>query len=144
MAVSARLKPYVKRGSTRMEGFAGRVPPFAVVHHVGRTSGNHYRTPVTAFAGRETAPADPADGQHVVVGVPLPWGSDVDWCKNSQVAGSFTLTRRGVDYLVDDLRVVDADAAVRLVGTVARVGKAARLHQWMVGRLHRAPKPPAV
>lgn len=144
MAVSPRLKPYIKRGSTRMEGFAERVPPFAVIHHVGRRSGNHYRTPVTAFAGRETAPADPADGQHVVVGTPLPWGSDVDWCRNTRAAGSFTLTRRGTDYLVDDLRVVDGDEAVRLVGTIARVGKVAGCDSWMVGRLYLAPKPPVV
>jgi len=32
-----------------MRTFAWWVPPLAVVHHVGRTSGRRYRTPVLAF-----------------------------------------------------------------------------------------------
>lgn len=122
-----------------MAAFAARVPPFAVIHHVGRTSGKAYRTPVMAFAARPDGSAE------TLVVSPLPWGSDVDWCRNIRAAGSYTLTRGGHDYLVDEVRVVSSDEAVRLIGTVGRFGRSVvRAKAWVVGRLRPAPPTPTV
>jgi deazaflavin-dependent oxidoreductase (nitroreductase family) len=118
-----------------MSAFARRVPPWAVVHNVGRKSGRPYRTPVVAFAGRG------ADGG-ALTGSPLPFGPDVDWCRNIRAAGSYTLTHRNRDYFVDELRLVDADEAIRLFGFGARLARRTfRPGQWIVGRLRPAPPP---
>ena len=133
MAVSPRLKPAMRRANERMTAWASRVPPFAVIHHVGRRSGRAYRTPVVALASRESV--DSAS----VAGSPLPWGADVDWCRNILAAGSYELTRRGRRYRVDEVRLVDADEAARLLGLGARLTSLTfRPKQWAVGRLSPA------
>lgn len=64
---------------------AGRVPPFVLVEHRGRSSGKPFRTPVFAFAeGR--------DGDLLVA---LTYGPDVDWLKNLRAAGGGTVVVRG-------------------------------------------------
>jgi deazaflavin-dependent oxidoreductase (nitroreductase family) len=50
------------------------VPPLAIVHHEGRRSGRHYRTPVVAFRT--------ADG----FVIPMTYGWDVDWARNLRAA----------------------------------------------------------
>ena len=60
-----------------------RLPGFAVVHHVGRRSGRHYRTPVNLF---------PAEGGYVIA---LTYGPDADWLKNVLAAGGCDLEVRG-------------------------------------------------
>ena len=50
--------------------FAGWIPPFAIVEHRGRKSGNLYRTPILAF---------PTTNGYVFA---LTYGRDVDWVKN--------------------------------------------------------------
>ncbi|ROS77089.1 hypothetical protein [Cellulomonas sp. PhB143] len=142
------LPPAVAKATKRFNPYAlklsSRVPPWATVHHVGRRSGREYRTPVIAFAARE--PADPSPTSvpgapgAVVVLHPLPWGAEVDWCRNIRAAGSYTLTRKGVDYRVDGLRVVAADDAGPLLDSgVGRVSRAVGAEAFLVGRLHRAP-----
>lgn len=137
-----RFNPYALRVSSR-------VPPWATLHHVGRTTGREYRTPVTAFAARAPIdtrvehPGDPVEigeFRDVLVLTPLPWGPDVDWCRNVRAAGSFRLTRKGVDYRADQLRVVATDDARNLLGGF--VGAAARMvgvQHFLVGRLRRWP-----
>jgi deazaflavin-dependent oxidoreductase (nitroreductase family) len=63
--------------------FAWLVPPFAVIHHVGRRSGRAYRTPVVAF--------------HAGTGfvVPMTYGRDVDWAHNIVRAHRCDLERMG-------------------------------------------------
>ena len=61
----------------------GRFGPYAVVRHVGRTSGRAYQTPVVAF---------PLDDGFVI---PLPYGPEVDWCRNVRAAGECTILRGG-------------------------------------------------
>jgi len=113
--------------------FAGRVAPLVVVHHVGRTSGREYRTPVAGFAGRD-------DDGVVVAATALTWGRDADWCRNALAAGRYTLTRAGRDYLVDRLRLVPAAQAERIVGPGTRLTNAVtRPQEWLVGRLRRTP-----
>ncbi len=137
MAVSPRLKPAMRRANDRMAAFASRVPPFAVIHHVGRSSGRPYRTPVVALASRET-PNGPT-----LVGSPLPWGADVDWCRNIRAAGSYEITRHGRRYRVDALGLVDPDEASRLFGVGARLTALTfRPKKWIVGHLHTTPPEP--
>jgi len=50
--------------------FAGGIPPFAIVNHQGRYSGNSYRTPIMAF---------PTKDGFVFA---LTYGRSVDWVKN--------------------------------------------------------------
>jgi deazaflavin-dependent oxidoreductase (nitroreductase family) len=63
--------------------WAGRIPPFAIIEHVGRKSGRTYRTPVTAFVHGE------------VVTVRLPYGADRDWVRNLTAAAGGVMERRG-------------------------------------------------
>lgn len=132
MAMSPRLIPKVQRFNRFARRFAVRVPPFVVLHNVGRKSGTEYQTPVVAFAGYD-------EGTRVVA-VPLAWGRDASWCRNIQAAGSYRLTRRGKDYRVDELRIVERDDAVGLVGGGARLTNMVfRPDGWIVGRLLGAP-----
>ncbi len=133
MAVPARARPYVLRFNRFAGTFADRVPPFVVVHNVGRKTGRPYRTPVVAFAGHDD------DGSRVVA-TPLAWGRDAGWCVNVRAAGTYTLTRRRHDYQVGDLRIVGPDEAVRLVGAGARLTNATvRPQEWIVGHMQRRP-----
>ena len=68
---------------------AGRPGAWAsVVHHVGRTSGTSYRTPVVAV---------PIDGGFVIA---LPYGPDADWVRNVRAAGTATIGHEGHRVLV--------------------------------------------
>lgn len=59
------------------------VPMLAVIHHVGRRSGNEYRTPVNAFRH---------DDGYVI---PLTYGRNTDWVKNVLAAGGCQLETHG-------------------------------------------------
>ena len=84
--------------------FAGRPwSPYAVVHHRGRRSGRTYSTPV----GARPMP----DGFIL----PLPYGSDVDWCRNVLAAGRCTISWNGNDYPVDEPEVIGAATVLPLV-----------------------------
>ena len=60
-----------------------RHSPYSVVRHIGRKSGRPYETPVIAHAV--------GDGFIIA----LPYGDDVDWCRNILAAGACTITRGG-------------------------------------------------
>jgi deazaflavin-dependent oxidoreductase (nitroreductase family) len=62
---------------------AGRLPGFAIVHHIGRRSGRTYHTPVNAFR---------AEGGYVIA---LTYGSGSDWVRNVLAVGSCELRTRG-------------------------------------------------
>ncbi|MCA5893286.1 hypothetical protein LEP48_07920 [Isoptericola sp. NEAU-Y5] len=149
MALPEKVAKATKKFNRYALKVSSRVPPWATLHHVGRHSGRRYRTPVVAFAAR--APIDPAtaavagapvaisEHRDVLVLHPLPWGSDVDWCRNIFAAGSYTLTRKGVDYRVDRLRVVDTDEAGQLLdGALGRASSTVGVESFVVGRLRRA------
>ena len=78
----------------------------SVVHHVGRTSGRSYATPVV------TVPTD--DGFWIA----LPYGLRADWVRNVLAAGGATIDHQGATYLVDDPRVRDADPGADRLGTL--------------------------
>jgi deazaflavin-dependent oxidoreductase (nitroreductase family) len=66
----------------------------SVVHHVGRTSGRSYSTPIGAV---------PTDDGFVIA---LPYGLSADWMKNLLATGSATITHDGSTYDVDRPEVV--------------------------------------
>jgi deazaflavin-dependent oxidoreductase (nitroreductase family) len=89
---------------------AGRLPPLALVHHVGRKSGRRYRTPVLAF---------PIDAGFVT---PLPYGTDTDWCRNWVEAGEGVVETGGARIGVANPRIVSADEGLPLLPAVLRPG----------------------
>jgi len=82
-----------------MRTFAWRVPPLAVVHHVGRTSGRSYRTPVLAF---------PSAKGFVI---PMTYGRDVDWARNLIAAHGGEVEQRGLRVVLLNPRIVAFGAA---------------------------------
>ncbi|HEX5938423.1 MAG TPA: nitroreductase family deazaflavin-dependent oxidoreductase [Actinomycetota bacterium] len=90
--------------------FAGWLPGFAILTHVGRTTGRTYRTPINVFRRGD---------DYVFF---LTYGPEVQWVKNVVSSGRATLHTRGRDVnLVDPLLIEDrerllAPAIVRLVG----------------------------
>jgi len=77
-----------------------RHSPYSVVKHIGRKSGLPYETPVVAHAV--------GDGFIIA----LPYGDDVDWCRNILAAGGCTITRGGVEYRVDAPQILDPSRAL--------------------------------
>lgn len=81
VGVGTRVAPHGTPATSKM---ASRRT--ATVHHTGRRSGRHYITPVWA----ERA------GQSFFI--QLPYGTDVDWCRNVHAGGGCTLEHKGVRY----------------------------------------------
>jgi deazaflavin-dependent oxidoreductase (nitroreductase family) len=75
------------------------VPPLAIVHHEGRRSGRHYRTPVVAFRT--------ADG----FVIPMTYGWDVDWARNLRAAKRGEVVQLGRRLRVRNPRIVDGERA---------------------------------
>lgn len=85
-----------------------RVPPLATLHHVGRSSGRRYRTPVMAFR----------TPRGVVIA--LTYGPDVQWLHNIDAAGGARLVRAGHVLVLDDPVRLRGDAGTRLVPAPVR------------------------
>jgi deazaflavin-dependent oxidoreductase (nitroreductase family) len=99
----ARFNKYVTNPVQRL--WAGRLPGFGILEHVGRTSGKAYRTPLNVF------PTD--DG----VAVLLTYGPDRDWLKNITAAGSAELQHIGKTITLTSPRVMPkAEAAGHVTG----------------------------
>jgi deazaflavin-dependent oxidoreductase (nitroreductase family) len=88
--------------------FAGR-HVYAVVHHVGRRSGQAYTTPVVALSITD---------EFIMA---LPFGSATDWCRNVLAAGQCTIQRNGLTYPVTKPEVVAAVTARPLLPAWARL-----------------------
>jgi deazaflavin-dependent oxidoreductase (nitroreductase family) len=107
-----RIMRRVNRAFTNplMRPLAGRIPPLAIAHHVGRKSGRRHRTPVLAFA---------TEGGFVT---PLPYGTDTDWCLNWIEAGEGFVEAAGRRIAVVKPRIVSADEALPLLPGFLRPG----------------------
>jgi deazaflavin-dependent oxidoreductase (nitroreductase family) len=105
-----RIMRRINRSFTNrlMRPLAGRLPPLAVVHHVGRKSGRRYQTPVLAFA---------TDDGFVT---PLPYGTDTEWCLNWIEAGEGIVEIAGRRTAVTNPRVVAAKEALPLLPAALR------------------------
>ena len=121
MPLPARLGSFNRRIPNPLIGMvAGRVPPLAIVEHVGRRSGRMHRTPVLAF---------PADGGWVIA---LVYGVGTDWVRNVMVADGCTLERAGSRIRLRRPRVLDGDASERhLPGPVPVALRALRAGQYL-------------
>lgn len=87
--------------------WAGWLPPFAIVGHVGRRSGKPYRTPVNVFSTS-------VDGKPGVA-IVLTYGPDRDWLKNITAAGGGRMRRNGKSFGISDPQVVTkAEAAAHV------------------------------
>ena len=82
-----------------MGTFAWLVPPLAVVRHVGRKSGRHYRTPVVAFSSKTGFV------------IPMTYGRDVDWARNIIRARGCELARLGQRIALHNPRIVGLKGA---------------------------------
>lgn len=85
--------------------WAGYIPMFGILEHVGRKSGRRFRTPVGVFSTD--------DG----VSILLTYGANRDWLKNITAAGGGRLKRYGRTFVVSDPRVVTkSEAAAEVTG----------------------------
>lgn len=104
------------------------VPPLAVVHHVGRSSGKRYRTPVVAFR----TPTGFV--------IPMTYGRDVDWARNLLKAHGGELMQIGRTFALRNPRVVGSAAAYpQLPPGVRTVLRAADLPGYVLADVERPP-----
>src|ERR1700754_3228005 len=94
--VGLRVNPFIVP-------LARRVPPLALVHHVGRRTGRAYQTPVMAFRAPE--------GWVVA----LFYGADVQWLRNARRPGEVALTCAGRRHQVSEVRLLDKETGAPLV-----------------------------
>ena len=96
--------------------FAGRLPPFALIRTVGRTSGKEYSTPIMVFRHES--------GFMIC----LTYGEATDWLRNMRAAGWAELMLGGTVWTIAEDRLIH-DAArhqplpwlVRQILTLMRV-----------------------
>src|ERR1700721_2544930 len=74
--------------------FAGWLPGFGIVTHVGRKSGKVYRTPINVFRAPEGFL------------IALPYGRESEWVRNVLAAGGCELETRGVRYKLNAPAIV--------------------------------------
>jgi deazaflavin-dependent oxidoreductase (nitroreductase family) len=110
------LRPFTTHVFNRLaRRFAGRLPKFAILVHVGRRSGRVYETPINVFRR----------GEHYVFA--LTYGTDVQWLKNILAAGRCTMRHRGRSIelvepeVVHDTTLRLMPAPVRFIGRLNRV-----------------------
>ena len=109
------LRAIARQGAGPSRLIAGRrwFPLWAILHHVGRTSGREYAFPVVAMR---------TEGGFVI---PVPFGEATQWVKNVLAAGSATIRWQGRDRVVAHPRIVDWDEARqgfgRVLGTIVPI-----------------------
>ena len=113
----ARFTRSVTNRATRT--FAGWLPGFAVVTHVGCRSGRRYRTPVNVFRH---------DGVYAVA---LTYGARSEWVKNVISAGTCELEIGGVSVRVGEPRLVTDDARRRVPPPLRPVLRLMRVSQFL-------------
>ena len=93
------LRPFTTRVFNRLSiHFAGRLPWFAILTHVGRRTGQTRHTPINVFRR----------GNHYLFA--LTYGSDVEWLKNILAAGECEMRTRGRDvHLVEPEVIMDPE-----------------------------------
>ncbi len=105
----ARVPRVVARFNKRVNNplqlnWAPYLPPWAVIEHVGRTSGRNYQTPVIAAV----------DGNTLYVAVL--YGEESDWVQNTLRAGSASVRRAGHRYRLERPRLSSARQAPGFAG----------------------------
>ena len=80
----------------------------SVVHHVGRTSGKPYATPVVITTVGDR------------LYIPLPYGIHVDWCDNVLAAGGCTVEHQGDHVETTAPAIVPFEEAAPLISPTSR------------------------
>ena len=102
------LRPFANRFVNPVaRSFAGWLPPFAILVHVGRRSGRTFTTPISVFRR----------GERYVVA--LTYGPDVDWVRNVLAAGECRIRTRGHIVRLTDPEIVE-DPELRLAPMLVR------------------------
>lgn len=78
---------------------AGKVPPYTMIHHIGRRSGTLYHIPVGAYQ------------KHGRMSIGLAYGDDADWVRNVLAAGGAEATYRRRTVRLIRPRIVHGGAA---------------------------------
>ena len=101
-------------------------PLWAILRHIGRTSGTAYATPVVALRN--------GDGFFV----PLPFGDATQWAKNFFAAGGGAIKYAGREYRVVEPRIAEReDIADRLPRLVRFASRRLGLRQFVAVRIER-------
>jgi deazaflavin-dependent oxidoreductase (nitroreductase family) len=89
--------------------FAGRLPPWVILRHRGRSSGRHYEVPLAAFR---------ADDGFVFA---LTYGSGADWVRNVLAAGECEMVRGGTVHSLSHPRLIPTPEGFRLAPAPVRL-----------------------
>ena len=95
-ALGTVLKHTLNRLTTRAA--RRKCGPFALVRHVGRTSGKQYETPLIV---------QPTSGGLVIE---LTYGDRVDWYRNVRAAGGCRILLHGTEWVITGFEPMDAVA----------------------------------
>lgn len=122
MPLPQSLGPFNKRVVFRILGpLGGRVRPFAIVGHTGRTSGRAYETVVWAFERDRT------------VAIALTYGPQTDWVRNVMAAGGGSIDLGGSQTTVTNPRLVGDDAGLPFIpGWVKPALPALGVHEFLL------------
>ena len=85
------------------------IPTQGTLEHVGRKSGNRYRTPLTVF--------DTRDGYVILIG----YGLESDWLKNVLAGGATAMRKHGKTVGVAEPRLMSKAEAASLVTPLSRL-----------------------
>ena len=99
--------------------FAGRVPGFAVLHHVGRRTGTPYAIPINIF---------PRDEGYIIG---LTYGPGTDWVKNVLAAGGCEITMRGRKRTLTDPAVLTDESAAWAPAPARPILRMLKVDQYM-------------
>lgn len=106
----SRTRRLVLLGGPTTRPISGKrfFPLYGLIHHVGRTSGHEYTTPVVVRRAGDT------------VYVPLPFGERTDWYRNSVAVGGVRATWKGSQLWLADASIVEATATDAAFNRVMR------------------------
>jgi deazaflavin-dependent oxidoreductase (nitroreductase family) len=121
MALPRSIARFNSRATNRFTRlFAGRLPGFGIVSHVGRRSGRTYRTPVNVFR----------DGERYVIA--LTYGAESEWVKNAMAAGGCALRTRGRTVQLTDPRIVTDSGTSLMPAAIRPILSLIRVTEFMV------------
>jgi deazaflavin-dependent oxidoreductase (nitroreductase family) len=102
--------------------FAGRLPGFGIVVHIGRKSGIERRSPVNVFR----------DGERYVLA--LTYGRDAQWVRNVMAAGGCELITRGRRIRLQEPELVHDPSRLLVPRPVAAILGALDVEDFLVAR----------
>ncbi len=105
MPLPRALARFNRRVTNKILGpLAHLTPPFAIVVHVGRSSGREYRTPVWAFRTESGFAIALTYG-----------GARTEWVKNVLANEAATLITRGANHELTHPRILHGERGMRIV-----------------------------